>query len=327
MFLRKLTGVVVALGAGLASVAPASPAHAEEALPDLRTTVAFSQDTGKVGDAVTVKVTVTNGGTATAKDVAVRREWDEDLTWTSPALGDLPKFDLAPGESKVLTRDGVLPPKAATGGFIQVLYFFAAANTDRNISNNIAYRSMRVPGQLGGFTLHVVDAATDIGVRGVVVEFTEQSNSSGNFSARVTSNAAGDAVLKNAPAGPYRLQVRPPAGWRTAEGSTSEAQFSVESKPGTLTLKLERTGEPAPAATSTGGSAPSATPARSAAVTPSPASSSSSAAGGAGGGDGDLPITGANAAVIGTAGLALLLAGAVALLLTRQRRTRFTSSG
>jgi LPXTG-motif cell wall-anchored protein len=44
-----------------------------------------------------------------------------------------------------------------------------------------------------------------------------------------------------------------------------------------------------------------------------------------GGSGGGLPVTGANAALLGVAGAALLIAGALGLLLARRRRTRFTA--
>ena len=129
MLLRTLTGAALAVAAGLAAVAVSSPVYAEEAQPDVKTAIAFSQETGKVGDTVTVTVTVSNNGAGTAKDVSVRREWEEDsLIWTSPALDDGTKFDLATGESKVLTRTGTVPERALADGYVQVLYFFAAEN-------------------------------------------------------------------------------------------------------------------------------------------------------------------------------------------------------
>ncbi|MFC7531670.1 LPXTG cell wall anchor domain-containing protein [Actinoplanes sp. GCM10030250] len=322
MFLRTLTGAMLAVTAGLASVALSSPAHAEEAQPDVKTAVAFSQETGKVGDTVTVTVTVSNNGTGTAKDVAVRREWDDALTWTSPALADGAKFDLAAGESKVLTRTGTIPEAALADGYVQVLYFFAAANTDKNMNDNIAYRSIRVPGQVGDFTIHVVDAkSSGGGVAGAVVQFTELTNSPGNFSARISSDAAGNAQLKGAQVGRYQVKVTPPAGWKATD--VAQAEVNVKAKPGSFTFKLERNGEPTAEPSRP---APSAT-ASSGAATVSPSASSAAPGTGAGEGDGGgLPVTGSNTTTAVVAGVGLLVAGAVAFLLARQRRTRFTSS-
>ncbi|MGA5299358.1 carboxypeptidase-like regulatory domain-containing protein [Nucisporomicrobium flavum] len=321
MSVRTLTGAALAVTAGLASVALGSPARAAEAQPDVRTAVAFSQETGKVGDTVTVTVTVSNTGTATAEDVSVRREWDDALTWTSPALAGGPAFDLAAGESKVLTRTGTIPEKALTDGYIQVLYFLAAANTDKNINDNIAYRSIRVPGRAGDYTVHVVDAGTNAGVPGAVVEFTELSNSPGNVSARITSDAAGNARLTGTQVGRYDLKVTAPAGWRT--GEVSHAQVNVKVEPDDFTFKLERTGEPtaAPSAPtpspSAGGDQPGATAGPSASA-PAPGTGSG------GGDDGGLPVTGSATTVVAVTGVGLLMAGAAAFLLARQRRTRFT---
>jgi LPXTG-motif cell wall-anchored protein len=47
--------------------------------------------------------------------------------------------------------------------------------------------------------------------------------------------------------------------------------------------------------------------------------------GGSGGEGGGLPVTGANAGLIGAGGAALLLAGAAGLVLVRRRRVRFTA--
>jgi LPXTG-motif cell wall-anchored protein len=49
-----------------------------------------------------------------------------------------------------------------------------------------------------------------------------------------------------------------------------------------------------------------------------------SLSGGSGSGGG-LPVTGANAGLFGAAGAALLIAGALGLLLARRRRMRFTA--
>lgn len=321
---RRLTGLALAVTAGLASVALGSPAHAEQAQPDLRTTVAFNQDTGKVGDALTVTVTVSNNGTGTAEDVTVVREWEDSLAWTSPALADGAEFDLAAGESKVLTRTGTIPDAAAADGFVQVLYYFAAANEDKNTHDNIGTRIIRVPGQVGEYTIRVVDAETKAGVAGAVVEFTEITHSPGNFSARVVSDAAGNAELKGAQVGQYNVSVTPPAGWKATAGS--RASIFVQTKPDDLTLKFERNGEPtaepslpAPSA-SAGGVQPGAT------VSPSGSASGEAPLAGESTRDVGLPITGSNATVVVVAGLGLLVAGAVAFLLARQRRTRFTSS-
>ncbi|MEV4702118.1 carboxypeptidase regulatory-like domain-containing protein [Actinoplanes sp. NPDC049316] len=320
MFLRTLTGAALAVTAGLASVALGSPAHAEEAQPDIRTAIAFSQETGKVGDTLTVTVTVSNNGTATAEDVSVRREWDDALTWTSPALAGGAGFDLAAGESKVLTRTGTIPERALADGYIQVLYFFAAANSDKNINDNIAYRSIRVPGRVGDYTARVVDARTNAVVAGAVVQFTELSNSPGNVSARVTTDAAGNAELKGTQVGRYELTVTPPAGWKAAE--VAQAQVNVKAEPDSFTFQLERTGEPT---AEPSGPAPSASPGGG---QPSPSASGATPGAGAGGGedDGGLPVTGSNMTVAALAGVGLLVAGAAAFLLARQRRTRFTSS-
>lgn len=342
MLFRRLTAAALAVSAGLAAAAVSSPAHAEDAQPDLKTSIAFSEQTGKVGDTVTVTVTVANNGTGTAKDVSVVREWDEGegaLAWTSPALADGAKFDLAAGESKVLTRTGTIPERAPATGYIQVLYFFAAANKDKNINDNIAYRSMRVPGQVGDYTFRVVDAKTHDGVAGAVVQFTELSNSPGNASARVTSNAAGNAKLKGTQVGRYDVKVTPPAGWKL--GRISAAQIIVEAKPGSSEFELERNGEPtvptpsasagtgpSPAPSATLSPHPSTTVSPSGAATVSPTTSASGHAPGAGPGTGSgaLPVTGSNVTVVAMAGLGLLVAGAAALLLARQRRSRFTNS-
>ncbi|WP_328473496.1 prealbumin-like fold domain-containing protein [Actinoplanes sp. NBC_00393] len=321
MFLRTWTGAALAVTAGLASVALSSPALAEEAQPDLKTAIAFSQETGKVGDTVTVTVTVSNNGTGTAEDVSVVREWDDALAWTTPALAGGAKFDLAAGESKVLTRTGTIPEAALADGYVQVLYYFAAANKDKNINDNIAHRSIRVPGQVGDYTVRVVDAQGSGGVAGVVVQFTELTDSPGNVTAQVTTDASGNAELKDTQVGRYQLRITPPAGWKKTD--VAQAEVSIKAKAGSFTFKVERNGEPTAAP-----SQPAPSASTSAGATVSPTASASGEAPGAGGGEGDpgLPITGANTTVVVVAGVGLLVAGAAAFLLSRQRRTRFTSS-
>ncbi len=278
MLLRTLTGAALAVAAGLAAMAVSSPVHAEEAQPDVKTAIAFSQETGKVGDTVTVTVTVSNDGTGTAKDVSVRTEWGEnDLIWTSPALDDGTKFDLAIGESKVLTRTGTIPESALADGYVQVLYFFAAENKDKNMANNVAYRSMRVPGQVGNYTVRVVDAKTHDGVAGAAVQFTELSNSPDNASARVTSNAAGNAELKGTQVGRYAVKLTPPAGWKTTR--IFNAQINITAKPDSLTFEVERNGEPPlPTPSPSASDAPSPTPSATLSPRPSTTVSPSDAA-------------------------------------------------
>ncbi|MFC4071460.1 DUF7507 domain-containing protein [Actinoplanes subglobosus] len=318
MFSRKVTAAALAVGAGLASLALGSPAHAEEAQPDIRTSLAFSRDIAAVGDALTLTVTVTNDGDAAATDVAIRREFDEELTWTSPALIGGPKFDLAPGESKVLTRDGVVPQPALANGSVQVLYYFAGANGDKNTGNNIAYRSIRVPGQLGDYTVKAVDAKSGAPVAGLGVTLTERTNTPDPIVLRATSSAAGRAEFKAVQVGRYKSALTAPAGWDIVERGYSE--FSISAKPGDFTVKLERNGEPTAAPSATVSASAGASASASAAA-PSP-SASSDAPGGEGGG---LPITGSNGTLIAGAGIGLLIAGGVIFLVARQRRTRFTS--
>ena len=154
---------------------------------------------------------------------------------------------------------------------------------------------MRVPGQVGDYTIRVVDAKTHEGVAGAVVQFTELSNSPGNSSARVTSNAAGNAELKRTQVGRYAVKLTPPAGWKTTE--IFNAQIYVDATPGNHTFEVERNGEPTPPTPSPSASSvpsptpsatvsprPSTTVSPSDAATVSPTTSASSPAPGAGAG-------------------------------------------
>src|SRR6188768_2840667 len=118
MVLRRAARAALAVSAGLGFVALGAPAYADEAKSDLKVAIAFSSDLGKVGDSITVTVTVTNNGTATATDTSVVRDWDEYLDWTSPPIADGGQFDVAPGESKVFTRTGVIPQRAYDDGYV-----------------------------------------------------------------------------------------------------------------------------------------------------------------------------------------------------------------
>ncbi|MET8146847.1 carboxypeptidase regulatory-like domain-containing protein [Actinoplanes sp. NPDC049668] len=311
MVLRKAARVALAVGAGLGFVAFGVPAYADDAKSDLKTAIAFSSDLGKVGESITVTVTVTNNGTATATDTSVVREWDDALDWTSPPIAAGAKFDVAPGESKVFTRTGVVPQKAYDDGYVQVLYYFHATNENTNTNDNIAYRSIRVPGQLGDLTVYARDESTGAGVAGAKITVDERTSSPGNLSTELTTDADGVATLKAAPAGSYALRIKTPQGWKA---EIPAAQTNISGKPATVTFRLERNGEPTVA--------PTATPSGSASATPVPTTTAPPAPGSGGG----LPVTGSNAALVVGAGLGLVLIGAAAFLTARRRRTRFVSS-
>ena len=89
-------------------------------------------------------------------------------------------------------------------GYAQVLDFFAAETQDKHNADNVAIpQTAPVPGQFGDYTIRRrqrCQEPTRVLPR-AVVQFTELSNSPGNSSARVTSDAAGKAELKRATAG------------------------------------------------------------------------------------------------------------------------------
>ncbi|WP_250036417.1 thioester domain-containing protein [Paractinoplanes maris] len=99
---------------------------------------------------------------------------------------------------------------------------------------------------------------------------------------------------------------------------------------GTFAKKFPAWGSnPAPQPSPPAGSSPTATPTASPSKTPSTTPSATptgGTGGGTGGGDdGGLPVTGAPTGTVLGGGLVLLAAGAVAVLLVRRRRLRFTS--
>ncbi|OJF13567.1 SdrD B-like domain-containing protein [Couchioplanes caeruleus] len=358
MFLRKLTGAALTVAIGLASVALSSPARAEEAKPDLKVTVAFNRDIGKVGDAVTVSVTITNNGTVTAKNVRNIKGAFPPLDYTPPTLADGPGvFDLAPGESTVRKYHGIINQEGYKIGHLYFAFVFQAENWDENPRDNWAFRNMRVPGIRSNYTVRAQEDHTHVPVAGVVVEITEQTDSPGKFTARLTTDAAGNADFTNLPLGRYIVRAIAPAGWTGKYSDDLERYTWVEpndpDKLSTLTLvrngdpttapstpapaastggpapNVPPTGGPVPSVPSTGKPAPSVPSSEGPAVAPS-STPSGEALVDAGEGDdeeGGLPLTGGNATAMVGAGLGLFVAGGAAFLLARQRRTRFTSSG
>jgi len=315
----------LAVSAGLALLAAGSPAHAAAAEDVVNTKVvaAFDRDSAEVGQPVTFKVTVTNTGTVTAHDFKVIRQFGNDIDWTGPEPDPEDTVKLEPGESLVLSRTGTVATTAYANGEIFALAFVVAADEESS-NDNISSAYIPVPGALSGILLTAKgdawppDGEASTPVPGVRVVLSRSVNRVKVPYTEKTTGTDGTISLINVPAGTYILDFTAPDGWKITErfANVSARQGRV----GTASVTLAATG-PAPTATPT----PTPTPTATGTGTPTaPATATTTPpATGAGGG---LPVTGANGALIGGAGLALLVLGGLAFLFTRRRRTSFTSA-
>jgi hypothetical protein len=309
----------LAVSAGLALLAAGSPAHAAAADDVVNTKVvaAFDRDSAEVGKQVTFNVTVTNTGTVIAHDVKVIHESENDIDWIGPNPEDAPGFDLAPGESRVLSRTGTVAESAFTSGEVFALAYVRSTETE-NPNDNISSAYIPVPGALSGVLVTAKgvpwpgggEASTP--VPGVRVALSRSVNRVKVPYTERTTGADGTISLINVPAGTYVLDVTAPDGWKVTLRSADVT--ARQGRVGTASVTLAATG-PAPTPT------PTPTPT----VTPTAATGPTTAPPATGQGGG-LALTGANGTLIGGVGLALLVLGGLAFLFTRRRRTSFTSA-
>jgi hypothetical protein len=300
-------GLLLTLVAGPAIAAPAPDAPA--AKPDIAVTATFDKASYAANDPVTVTVTVTNKGKGAATEIAAAPDYTTGVTWSDAGF---PKFEVAAGAQKTLTRAGVVSAQGAEYGFIRtIIRFFPKGEV--NVRDNQATVTAAVPGAKGSFVGRAVRGNNkEVNpalppVAGVTFNLTSQRTKKLVMSGK--TDATGVVTLKDVPADEYRVEFTAPTGWKVTTTTTAYVTSIRKDKQETFTVSLLPTG--APAVTPTAGS-------------PSPSASASPAAppapGQTGGG---LPVTGASVGVLAGVGALVVAAGAVAFLVARRRRTRF----
>lgn len=304
----------LAVGAGLALLAAGSPAHAAavDDVVNTKVVATFDRDSAEVGQSVTFNVTVTNTGTVTAHHIKVVHEASNDIDWTGPAPEETEQLE--PGASVVLTRTGTVAKSAYANGEIFALAYVAAAD-EESTNDNISSAYIPVPGARDGVLVTAKGVPwggkeADTPVPGVRVALSRWVNRVKVAYTEKTTGADGTISLINVPAGTYVLDFIAPDGWKITIRSADV--HPRQGRVGTASVTLAATG-PAPTPTPTATPTPAVTPS---AATAPPAT-------GEGGG---LALTGANGALVGGVGVALLVLGGLAFLFTRRRRTSFTSA-
>jgi LPXTG-motif cell wall-anchored protein len=318
MMLRTVTHAAMAAGAVLGFVAVGSPAQAAEETSDIRVSSSVDKQTVRLGETLTVTVTVTNAGPATAEGVVVRSEHENCIAWTTPALSESDGYDLPVGGSRTFTRSGQVTRCGVEWGKAEAFYFILAGNEPVN-GYNFTNPRARVLGGHGVAQFAAVDVAGGQGVAGVTITVYDEFTDPATKAAEVRTGADGKASLDDLTPGDYHAKVAAPAGWKLDGEDQIDLRVRL-GEPVSALIRLVSTGAAPPPGGGSGTppTEPTGGPTTTPGVTPP--------AGGTGGGDGgDLPITGANAATAGVAGVALLVLGGLAFLLTRRRRTRFSA--
>jgi LPXTG-motif cell wall-anchored protein len=318
MMLRTITRAAMAAGAVLAFVAVGSPAHAAEETSDIRVSSSVDKQTVRLGETLTVTVTVQNAGPATAEDVVVRSEHENCIAWTTPALSESDGYDLPAGESRTFTRSGRVTRCGVEWGKAEAFYFILAGNEPVN-GYNFTNPRARVLGGHGVAHFAAVDAAGGQGVAGVTITVYDEFTDPATTAAEVRTGADGRVSLDDLTPGDYHAKVTAPAGWKLEGKDQVDLRVRL-GEPVSATIRLISTGATPPPSSESG--TPPAEPSGGPTATPG---STTPPAGGTGGDGGDLPITGANAAAAGVVGVALLVLGGLAFVLTRRRRTRFSA--
>jgi LPXTG-motif cell wall-anchored protein len=319
MMLHTIPRAAMAAGAVLAFVAVGSPAQAAEETSDIRVSSSVDKQTVRLGETLTVTVTVRNAGPATAEGVVVRSEHENCIAWTTPALSESDGYDLPVGGSKSFTRSGQVTPCGVEWGKAEAFYFILAGNEPVN-GYNFTNPRARVLGGRGVAHFAAVDAAGGQGVAGVTITMYDEFTDPATKAAEIRTGADGKAFLDDLTPGDYHAKVTAPAGWKVEDEDQIDLRVRLGEPVSTL-IRLVSTGATPPPGGGSG--TPPAEPSGAPTATPA---GTTPPAGGTGGGDGgDLPITGANAAAAGAAGVALLILGGLAFVLTRRRRIRFSA--
>ena len=340
MLLRTITRVALALGVALAFVAVGAPAHAAVDQADLRVTSSVDKDTLRLGDRLTVTVTVRNAGPVAAKQVFVQSEHENCIDWTSPALSDSDRYDLAAGDSRVFTRTGRVIECGRDWGRAEAFYFIRSTNEPANGYNFTTARA-RVLGAVGTVSVAAVGVPvaghTEAGVAGVTVGVYDEFDGRDIKVREVKTGAEGRVKVSDLTPGDYHVIYTAPEGWKLS--SAGRADFRVRTdEPVRRQIRLIVNGSATPPTDH-----PTGTPTTTATAAAPPASdggadsagSGTGSAAGTGGGsggtdggpDGDdrLAHTGVDVTVIGVAGVVLLFAGGLAFAMARRRRSRFVA--
>lgn len=200
--------------AALLVLATAAPAVAEPTAADqvdLAVTATFDKPSYFVAEDVTMSVTVTNNGTATARNVVLSDSGNSPFT--AADLAELSSLgtgvDIAPGQSVTVTATGKVP---ASVEVLTLTLEARSADQDKNAADNTATAEAAIiqrTGNLNGTVYGDRDGDKEFdageGLAGVVVQ-----SGSGD---RVRTDAAGRFAMRDVPEGTHSLQLGLPSGW------------------------------------------------------------------------------------------------------------------
>ncbi|XVU23059.1 carboxypeptidase regulatory-like domain-containing protein [Actinoplanes sp. CA-054009] len=331
---QKIAAVLAAAGLAAAGLFAASPAMAAD-LPDLKVTVAVTpaQASYAVGDAVTTTFTITNAGGATATNV---RDYGGDETGVDRAddLNAGP-FDLAPGQSRSVEWKGTVSPAAYRLGHASGAFEFTNDAGEANRADNIGRYRFSVPGGLGILQIKAfVDVKNDWdsdqpGLSGADIVLSDDKT--GAWVATLRTDAYGKVTFKDLPAQDYKVRVdawklrgEDPESTRVQVQAGQTASAVLALLPGggwtsgpPVTPSNSWSVSPSSSPSGTTSASPSVSASAGAPASPEPSPSPTDAAA--------LPITGGSSGPLFAIGVAVLVAGGVAIAAVYRRRRRFVA--
>ncbi|HEY3464005.1 MAG TPA: SpaA isopeptide-forming pilin-related protein [Amycolatopsis sp.] len=281
----------------------------------LKATMAFTQDSYKVGDLAHVTVTLSNSGKTPLVGIvaACNRIGDpHHLTGRTPGWGDLATtgVTIAPGETRTFDVTEAVPEAAFNRGYVVVSCDFGYDEVD--IENHAdAGDQAWVPGAKATIIGRVVHGEQGLaGVKAVLV-----SDQKCPVVGEQTTDASGTFEFHDVVPGPnYDIYLLPPSGWRIKyDNPTSPDVRGPADQPARLFIEAEEGDAPLPTV-----------PANPADCTPGAPTSTTGAAGGTGGGQSSgsgLASTGVEALGLGALALTALALGG-GLVFTARRRKR-----
>ncbi|WP_460438035.1 hypothetical protein [Amycolatopsis stemonae] len=280
----------------------------------LKASMAFTQDSYKVGDLAHVTVTLTNSGSIPLRGVVAecnRVGSDYVLQGSGPGWGDLVwsrGVDLAAGETRTFDVTDTVPKAAFNRGFVAASCDFGYYEVD--IDNHAqADDRAAVPGAKGSVSGDVTHGKNE-GLAGVKVVLVSDLHCP--VTGEATTDAKGHFEFHDVAPGPaYRLYLLPPKGWKVTYENPTAIDVWGDS--------VSRVGIDVAE-----GDAPLPTvPANPADCTATPPTSTTGAAGGTGGGEtggSGLASTGVEALGLGALALVALALGGGLVFTARRRR-------
>jgi hypothetical protein len=281
----------------------------------LKASMAFAQDTYKVGDLAHVTVTLSNSGPIPLTGIVAECNQvgnDYILSGRGPGWGDLAAggVTIAPGQTRTVDVSETVPEAAFNRGYVLAACDFGYRGVD--LDNRVrASDQAAVPGAKATVIGDVVVRGEKQGVAGVKVVLVSDQHCP--VTGEQTTDENGHFEFHDVVPGPaYQLYFLPPKGWKIKyENPTSINVFGPADHPSQVVIDAEQGDAPAPTVP--------ANPADCAAGSPT---STTGAAGGTGGGEtgGGLASTGVDVLGIGVLALVALALGGGLVIGTRRRR-------